>query len=293
MGQLRLHLSEPKSSHLSGTLLPYFIPFGVSLAIAGGLRLALGPERGALVAGLGILIGFAAAWNWLLLAPWVPFDALSRVMHIAIGGVVLGLALDFIEVRRLWFVGLVTAYALGSIWATLTGAILGPPPEESAGWLRFGLFCAAWLIMLARLSILKREGPTTLVFVFMFALGLGLVGQMSGEGAAAATAYCLAAALGGYLVLVWVLALPVGHVTVLGGSGAVLALAMALVEPGSETVLIALAFLFLVLFADGTARRLPLGPAALRPAFYPLALLAVALLPVSIAATIAFLLAGR
>ena len=214
-------------------------------------------------------------------------------MHIMIGGVIVGLTLDFVQVQRLWFMIIVVGYALGSIWTTLTGAFLGPPPGDAGGWLRFGIYCAIWLALLSRLSALKHEGPSALVTVFMFATGLGLVSQMSGEGAIAATAYCLAAALAGYLALVWFLALPVGNVTVIGGGGTVLALTMALAEPGSNASLIALAFLLLVPFADGTAKRFPLGPVAMRPALYPLALMAVAILPISIAAIIAFVLAGR
>ena len=284
---------DPKTTLLAETFLPYFIPFGVSLAVAGILRLVLGPDSGARAAGIGVLIGFAAAWHWLLLAPWVPYDALSRVMHIMIGGVIIGLSFDFLQIKRLWFVVIIAGYGLGSIWSTLTGALLGPPPDEMGGWLRFGFYGVVWLLLLYRLAILRQEGPSALVTVLMFAAGLGLVGHMSGEGSTAATAYCLAAALAGYLALVWFLALPVGNVTVIGGGGAILALSMALVEPESNASLIALAFLLLVPFADGTAKRFPLGPAAMRPALYPLALITVTILPISVAAIIAFVLAGR
>ena len=278
---------------MANSVLPYLIPFGVSLAVAGALRLLAGPDKGSRLAGLGVLLGFAAAWQWLLLAPWVPYDALSRVMHIAIGGAVIGLVLDFVSVPRPWTLALVLAYAVGSIWATLTGALLGPPPDEAGGWLRFGLYLLVWLALLGRLIAVKGEGPTALVVLFMLALGTGLVGQMSGEGAAAAAAYCLAAALFGYLVLAWILALPIVNLTVIGGAGAVLAIAMALAEPDSKVSLLALIFLGLVPFADGTAKRLPLGPEAIRPAFYPFALMAVAVLPILVAAIIAYVLAGQ
>ncbi len=276
-----------------GLILPYFIPFGVALASAGAVRLLAGPDRGGRIAGVSILIGFAAAWNWLLLASWIPYDALSRVIHIAIGGFLIGLVLDLIQLGRTWSIVAALVFVLGCVWATISGALLGAPPEEAGGWLRFGLYILIWLGLFARLSVLKREGPTALVTAFMLAIGLGLVGQMSGEGAIAAAAYCLAAAFAGYLVLAWVLALAIGNAVLIGGGGAVLGLAMALAEPDTKVPAAALLFLLLVLFADGTAKRLPMGPAATRPAIYPLALIGVAILPVSMAAIIAFLLAGR
>lgn len=279
-------------AYLAGTLLPYFIPFGVALAAAGTLRLVAGPDKGARYAGISVLIGFAAAWDWLLQAPWVPFDVFSRVIHIAIGGSIAGLALDLVAVRRSWAIAISAAFFLGCAWATISGALLGAPPDETAGWLRFGLYLFVWFGLLARLDVLKREGPTALVTVFMLAIGLGLVAQMSGEGVVGAAAYALAASFAGLLALSWILSLAVGNIIVLGGGGAVLGLAMALAEPGSKASVIALIFLLLVPFADGTAKRLPLGPAAMRPALYPLALIGVSALPVSLAGVIAFLLAG-
>ena len=265
----------------------------MALAAAGALRLVAGPDKGARYAGISVVIGFAAAWNWLLLAPWVPFDALSRVIYIAIGGSIAGLALDLVALRRSWAIVIVAAvFVLGCVWATISGALIGAPPDDTAGWLLFGLYLFVWLGLLVRLDVLKREGPAALVTVFMLAIGLGLVAQMSGEGAVGAAAYALAAAFAGLLALSWILSLAVGNVIVLGGGGAVLGLAMALAGPGSKASVIALIFLLLVPFADGTAKRLPLGPAAMRSALYPLALIGVSALPVSLAGVIAFLLAG-
>lgn len=273
-------------------MLPYFIPFGVALAVAGAIRLAAGPERGARYAGLSFLVGFAAAWNWLLLAPWVPFDALSRTIHIAIGGTVLGLIFDSFDLRRSWLVWLTLAFILGSVWATVTGALLGAPPETVGGWLRFVIYLVVWSALFKRLDGRKQEGPTALIMVLMLSLGLGLVAQMSGEGAAGATAYALAAALAGLLVLTWILSLRVGAVAILGGGGAALGIAMALVGPTSQASVISVVFLILVLYADGTAKRLPLGPEALRPALYPVALILVSVLPVALAGVLAFVLTG-
>ncbi|GEM_PF-1160096 len=279
--------------NLLAGLLPYFIPFGVALATGGALRLAAGPERGARVAGLCILFGFAAAWNWLLLTPWVPVDALSRVIHIAIGGFVIGFALDLIQPKRSWGVGLSVVYAIGSVWSTISGGLLGPAPSEAGGWLRLVLYLSLWFGLIRRLNVLRSEGPSGLVICVMLSLGLGLVAQMSGEGSIAAVAYCLVAALAGYLALSWILALAIGNAVVLGGGGAVLGVAMALLEPSSQASAVALLCLILVPFADGTAKRLPLGPSAFRPALYPLALMVIALLPISLAAIMAFLFAGR
>ncbi|MBT4741047.1 MAG: hypothetical protein HN793_12415 [Rhodospirillaceae bacterium] len=278
---------------MAGLLLPYFIPFGVALATAGVLRLLAGPERGARVAGLSILFGFAAAWHWLLLAPWVPVDPLSRVIHIAIGGFAIGFIFDLVRPRRSWMIAIVIIYALGSVWSAISGGLLGPAPDEAGGWLRLVFYLLFWAGLISRLNTVQAEGPSGLVICFMLASGLGLIGQMSGEGAIAAAAYCLAAALAGYLALSWILALAVGNAVILGGGGAVLAVAMALADPVSQASAIALSLLILVPFADGTAKRIPLGPTALRPAVYPLALMGVAMLPVCLAAVTAFLFAGR
>ncbi|MDE0799550.1 MAG: hypothetical protein OSB02_02280 [Rhodospirillaceae bacterium] len=273
--------------------LPYFIPFGVALATGGALRLAAGPERGARVAGLCILFGFSAAWNWLLLTPWVPIDALSRVIHIAIGGFLIGFAVDLIQPKRSWNIVLSVIYAAGSVWITVSGSLLGAAPTEAGEWLRLVLYLLLWLGLIRRLNVQRSEGPSVLVVCVMLSLGLGLVSQMSGEDSIAAVAYCLMAALAGYLALSWILALSIGNAVVLGSGGAVLGVAVALMEPVSQAPAVALLCLILVPFADGTAKRLPLGPAAFRRTFYPLALIAVALLPISLAAIMAYLFAGR
>ncbi|MFL2771910.1 MAG: hypothetical protein ACJZ9F_12985 [Rhodospirillaceae bacterium] len=277
---------------MSGNLFPYLIPFGVALAAAGSIRLLFGSTKGAQYAGVSFLVGFSAAWHWLLLAPWVPYDPLSRVIYIAISGALAGLALDMFAFRRSWAVIVHIVFVLGCVWSTLTGELLGAPPDSIAKWLRFGLYLALWLGLLARLGSFKSEGPTALVTVLMLALGLGFVAQMSGQGEIGATAYTLAAAFAGLLALCWVLYLAVGNVIVLGGGGAVLGLSMILTEPGAETSVIALVFLLLIPFADGTAKRIPLGPQPIRTALYPLALMIVSLLPIGLAGAIAFLL-GR
>lgn len=265
----------------------------MALATAGVLRLVAGPERGARVAGLSILFGLAAAWQWLLLAPWLPIDPLSRVIHIAIGGFVLGFIFDLAQPRRAWAIAATSLYVLGSVWSAISGGLLGPAPEEAGGWIRLVLYLLLWAGLMTRLTTMKAEGPSGLVICAMLALGLGLIGQMSGEGAIAAVAYCLAAALAGYLALSWILALAIGNAVILGGGGAVLAVSMAMADPASKASAIALLLLILVPFADGTAKRIPLGPAAVRPAIYPLVLIGVALLPVSLAAITAFLFAGH
>ncbi len=263
------------------------------MATGGILRLGVGPNYGARLAGLGILFGFVAAWNWLLLTPWIPYDPLSRVIHIAIGGFIFGLALDFLEPRRFLTVILVAAYTLGCVWATISGALLGPPPDEVGGWMRLVIYLLMWFGLFWRFQTLRLEGPSVLILSFMLALGLALVAQMSGEGAIAAAAYCLVAAVAGHLILSWVLALAVSQTIILGCGGTVLAITMALADPFAEASIIALFCLFLIPFADGTTKRLPLGPAAFQPALYPLALMAVCLLPVGLAGVIAFLLTGR
>lgn len=278
---------------MTGQLLPYLIPFGAALACGGILRLVAGPERGARVAGLSVLVGFAAAWQWLLLAPWVPMDGLSRVIHIAIGGFLFGLVLDVLQPGRRWLVMTAGAFALGSVWSAITGALLGPPPEEIGVWMRFLLYMAAWAAVMYRFNRLRLEGPSVLVMSVMLAIGMGLVGQMSGEGAIGAAAYCLAAAIAGYMALSWILAIPLGNAIVLGCGGTLLGLAMALADPFSEASSIALVLLLLVPFADGTAKRLPLGPTPLRPTLYPLALMGVASLPVALSAVLAYLLSGQ
>jgi len=278
---------------LFNSLLPYSIPFGVSLALAGVFRLLAGPDKGSRLAGLGVLMGFAAAWQWLLLAPWFPYDALDRVIHIALCGVIIGLLFDFLPTPRSWTFAAILAYAIGSVWATVTGALIGPPPDDAGGWLRVGLYIVIWFALIGRFVRVRSEGPTVVVMLFLLALGAGLVGQMAGEGSAAATAYCLAAAVFGYLLLVWIMALPVSSLAIFGGAGAVLGILMALAEPESGVSLIAIAFLGLVPFADGTAKRLPMGTDTMKPVLYPLALMVIAVLPLFVAAIIAYVLAGQ
>src|SRR5882724_7278091 len=80
--------------------LMYLVPCVLTLVLAGGIRAAAGPERGARLAGAAVDLAFVASWGFFLRPGWIPTDDFSRVGHIAVGAVLMGLALDILAPKR-------------------------------------------------------------------------------------------------------------------------------------------------------------------------------------------------
>ncbi len=267
------------------TLVILLLPFGLALALACGLRLGLGPERGARVAGVASVVAFLVAWGIVLRPGWFAADPVGRIGHIALGAAVVGFALDFIAAKRLWAALAAGVVVLVSCWASLNGTLW---PVISFTWAKgaalIGLTAAAFLVVV-RLDSMTARGLTAQITALMMCFGLAAVAAVAGDKALAATALILAMAIVGYAGAGVLMGLPASDGFVLGVGATLLAIAWAFVQRNAG-VAVGLVLLPLMLFAEGTAQRVPLPKARISNFLYPLVLAGVSALPLVLAVLI-------
>lgn len=260
-------------------LIPYALPFGLTLALASLLRLVGGPETGARLAGVALPAGFLAAWALFRGIDPAPRDVLDLALHIALGGALLGVALDALHAGRRTALAAAAVFALVCTWAAVDFPLHWPTGADLARrGVEGGLLLLAWALTLGRLAQIARHPEDTAEAVALLAGlagGLALIAAAAGAsgvtGAAPGDSGIARPALGlacAGLGLLAPLAIPAGTARLglaglLGGGGALLALgqALALVWPVTTAPLVVLG---LGLFAGPTVRRLP-GPPRLRP----------------------------
>lgn len=265
-------------------IVPYALPFGLTLALASLLRLVGGPETGARISGIALPAGFLAAWALFRGIDPAPRDALDLALHIALGGALLGMALDALRARP--WMGLTGAAILAAtgVWAAVAFPLRVPAGDALVRHLLVAApLLAAWLLTLGRLAVVAGRPPQrgdggpadSVALLTGLAGGLALIAAAAGlagtTGAAPGDSGIARPALGlacAGLGLLAPLVAPagmarLGQAGLLGGGGALLGLAQALVLVWPVTTA-PLAVLGLGLFAGPTARRLP-GPARLRP----------------------------
>lgn len=257
---------------------PLLVPFLVAAVGAGVVRLIGGPGRGAALAGLALPLGFLAAWLLMRGVPgWPPRSAAAQVPFVALIGLLVGAAVTAASAKRGVVLAVAAAFALLAVWSAL-----GWP--RGGGWqplLKAALLAGIWLVALVRLEGRPAKEPVAAVMLAMLALGIGVVAATAGD-ALARPAFALAAATAGFLAWNWFGGAPFLGSALLGGGGAAMALAGAVALGGRASPL-ALAVLLLILFADGTASRLPSGSGLVRQAVQPLLLALLCLLPIGLA----------
>ncbi len=283
------------------TLILIFLPFGLALALACGVRLALGAERGVRMAGVAAVVAFLVTWGIVLRPGWFAHDAVGRIGHIAVGAALTALLLDFLAARRWWAYVAMAVVVLVSCWASVN---LGLWPPVAFTWMKgmalAALAVGAFLVLLRLDALASRAvnarglndggvpppreltAPITLAMV---CFGLSAVAAVARDGAMAATALALAMAVAGYTAAMVLVALGPSRGLVLGAGATMLAIVWAFADRNPHAVL-GLIVLPLTLFAEGTARRVPLPKAGITKILYPLVLAAACALPLSIAVLI-------
>lgn len=236
---------------------------------------------------IGLIAGYAAAPGW----PWAPpTAAIDKLAWMALGGGLLGLAIDLGLRRR------IAATVAALIWPAIGMAWLGGPAlltSGEAGRYSFGevsLVLGILLAWLAQLSDDRLRGPITAAVI---AAGIACLGLVSGEPSLAAIGLPLAAAGLGWGACNWPRRrFGFGAAGLLGGSGVALALAghAALLTPVNATlVLLVLSAVLLQPLVPALANKVPaLGGPALRP----LATVAVIAIPSAVAVLLAWLAPG-
>lgn len=263
----------------------YLVPLLLTPMLAGAIRLFGGPERGARVAGISVMLGFSFGWMLIVRPAWMPVDDISRIGHIALGVAVLGLAFDLIGAKRFLFTVGAGGVALVCAWASYTGALVLPAGSGPFGVV--ALLAVVAFVVLMRLGAVKADGMSALILLSMAAFGIASMARVVDDAAVATSAAVLALAVLGFALPQSIAALPVGSSIILGGGGVLLAITWALAHNHPETRL-ALLLVPMIFFAEGTAKRVPLPEAQVSKLLYPVLLAILAALPLVLAVLLTY-----
>ncbi|MEQ9334913.1 hypothetical protein [Thalassobaculum sp.] len=235
----------------------------------------------------GLIAGYALVPGW----PWAPpTAAIDKLAWMALGGALLGLAID------LGTRGRIAPAVAALVWPAAGMAWLGGPAllsGEGAGPYRFGEVSLVLGLLLARLSQVsddRLQGPVTAAVI---AVGIACLGLVSGEPRLAAIGLPLAAALSGWLICNWPRRrFAFGAAGLLGGPGIALVLAgdaALLTGVNATLVLLVLSAVLIQPAVPAVAARIPwLAGQAVRPLVTALVLA----VPSAVAVLLAWLAPG-
>jgi len=263
------------------------LPFALTLVFTGAIRLGLGAERGARLAGGAVIGGFLIAWAIVWRPGWMPAEPFARIGHIALGALLMGLLVDAVIRRKAATIVAAIGVVAVSAIASVTGTLMPRWPLPSDDVLMIGLLAVLALATLARLDRLRTDTTVVLVITAMAALAASAVAAVAHDLPLSVTALMLALSLAAYGIMAALIPLPVGDSIVLGAGAALLAIiwALASTHPAAAPALVLLP---LIMFADGTARRVPLPKARISGLLFPLVLAGIASLPVVLAVAVAY-----
>ncbi len=265
------------------SLLPQITAFGVALITVLCLRLFLKTGRGQHYAGLGLGVGFMVGISLVAGFSWGGYGPIDRIGHIALGGVMVGLALDFISPAwGRW--ALLTIYALGCAWAS---ALNGLKPADPPTALQLGLVVllgVVWLGLMVRLSALSPHKLSTFIVIIAVVTGLAVLSSITHDSDLTFISLCLLGALFALAIVASLFSIELNYATMIPAAAAIIAIAWGLSQRQPETF-IGLPVLALVLFAERTARRIPMPKGSrVGEYLYPAGLAGCCVIPIAIAA---------
>ncbi len=267
------------------------LPIILTALIAVGLRAAAGAERGASLAGIAVAGGFIVSWGFLLAPGWTPEDSFARIGHIAGGAALAGLVLDFLGPKRFWAAAVAGIVIFMSTWANLNNGFVAAEGLSAVKAASFLVLAVGAFIVIARLDRLRDERAVSYVAIVMVALALSVQAAIVGDSDVAVTALILGLCVGTFALLQIIVPVLLGDSVILGAGAGLLAIAWAVAERDPSTR-IGLILVPLILFADGTAKHVPLPNARISSILYPIVLMCVAALPLGLGALITFVMYG-
>lgn len=262
-----------------------WIPLIVTVAVAVLLRRFAGAERAALWGGLALSLGFFIGWQILVGPAWIPRTAHDRIGHLVLGGVIVGAAIDAAGDRAALRYALATVYVAVCAWMSATGTLLVKAVPALPILITAGVLAAAWVLAIARLSVLRRDNATLGTVVIVLLAGVFSAAVIAGDAVVAKATVAMASAMIGFVI--WqrlfgaatpAILLLTSTAVIFGGSWALIDRAAGL-APG-------LAVLLFVLFADDTAGRVPMPKGRVSSVLYILTLLGICAIPVLLSAII-------
>lgn len=264
-------------------------PFVTSLLVGLVMRLAGGPGRGALLAGVGIPVGWLVSYALTFgLPPFLPPAALPKLAHVGLAAAVLGFLLDTRPVKRTTALTVAVLGLAGVLvwlaWSPLMRMPVSTGIALAGCWVLGG-------IALFRLSQVAEDGAIAAAKLLAAGFGLALVVTLTGSASYGQMAGGMAAAIAGYFLLAWLaFSSPFGAAALFGGVVLMALAALAFLFGNANPI--ALALLVLCFFGDPLAARLRFGSGRVAKLLVPVMHGLVALLPVAAAIAVSLLLGG-
>ncbi|MBL8629097.1 MAG: hypothetical protein JNM81_05685 [Rhodospirillaceae bacterium] len=264
-------------------MLPQIAALAAALIVALGLRLGLKTGRGQHYAGVGIALGFMIGLSLVAGFSWGGYGPIDRIGHIALGAALVGFALDVVQPSwGRW--ALLTVFSLGCAWAS---ALNGLKPADPPTALQLGLVVllgVVWLGLVVRLSHVSPHKATSFIVVIAAITGLALLASITHDSVLTNISLCLLGAVFAFAVVAAVFSVELNYAAMVPAAACILAIAWGLSQRQPETI-VGLPILALVLFAERTARRMPLPQGGRIAAYLYLAGLAgCCTIPIMIAA---------
>jgi hypothetical protein len=272
----------------------YAATFLVTAGLTGLIWRLAGPERAGRFIGLAFTLAFLFAWAVLVAPGWHAFTTLGRLGHIVVGATIVGFVLDYWRPRRAVATALLIMFIAFVSWAEANGRVFVRPSTASA--LTFAALLLvgaglAWCVeRMTRAEVpLGTPSPAALVLLVFTALALAGVAMVAGQPSFGITGLVLAAAVAGFFPWAWITGTGLPAAMLCPAAAGLFALAWGIVD-GSSATLPGVGLAALTLFADGTARRVPLPKARISAILYPSLVGGIALLPLGLAmmVTLAF-----
>lgn len=264
-------------------VLAYAGPLFVAMAGPLLLRWQGGAERAARWGGVFTAIGFFVGWQVLVGPDWIPKAAHDRIGHIALGAALIGIAIDVVAPRP-WVRGiLIGGLIAGSVWISVAGGFSMRKLPPAALLVGGATLAAAWAGTVVRFEAMRDHPATVQTIALMALIGVAILAFTVGDAVVAKAALAAALAWTGHAIgcrltssatVSWAATLVVAA-TLFGG-----AWAMAATRPAAAP---GLAILLFMLFADQTARRVPMPGGRISDLLYVLVLAAMAAIPLILA----------
>ncbi|MBL8643500.1 MAG: hypothetical protein JNK21_06175 [Rhodospirillaceae bacterium] len=237
-------------------MLPQLAAFGSALVLILAVRLAAPKPHGLRLAGVGAAVGLMIGLSMIAGFSWDGAGPVSRIGHIALGAVLVGAVMDHIdEAWGRW--ALLTVFSLGCGWASVLGGLTPQVSPSIAALALSAAVGALWLGLMVRLSALSPHKPTSFVMIIAVAAGLTLLAAIARDDMLTRAGLCLLGALFALALVAAILSLEVNYIAMAPVAASILAIAWALSQRQPETM-VGLPVLALVLFAERTARRIPM-----------------------------------
>lgn len=266
-------------------VLPHASAFAAALVALVVIRFAAGPERGPRLAGVGAGLGLMVGLTLIPDFNWSGAGDANRIGHIVLGAVLIAAALAWLRPGRWVQIGALAVFALGCAWSSVLGQLV---PDAAPSLTEMGfivVLAVLWLGLMMRFNALSAHPATSLVVAIAVAAGLAWLAAITHDMTVKLAGLCLITALFALTLAVVAFKVELSIAALIPLGAAVVAVAWALGQRQPET-LIGLPILALVLFAERTARRIPMPAGGISSYLYLLALAACCAVPIVIAAVL-------